>query len=207
LLTNVRLYIFVLIMLTEEKVSRKQQIQEKATELFTEKGYAATSMRDLANHLGIEAASLYSHIRSKEEILQNICFKMAELFFSSMSEVRKGKGTATERMKEALKVHVRVITKDPAASAVFFNEWRHMSEPFLSEFLGMRNEYESIFINILKEGIENGDFKTMDEKFGMLTLLSSLNWVHRWYKAEGKMSAEEVAEKLASMLIDGIKKI
>lgn len=200
------MFIFVF-MLTEEKVSRKQQIQEKATELFTAKGYAATSMRDLANHLGIEAASLYSHIKSKEEILQNICFKMAELFFASMSEVRKGEGSATERMKEALKVHVRVITKDPAASAVFFNEWRHMSEPFLSEFLGMRNEYESIFIDILKEGIVKNEFKPMDEKFGMLTLLSSLNWVHRWYKPEGKMSAEDVAEKLASMLIDGIKKI
>lgn len=192
-------------MLKEKKLSRKKQIELKATELFMARGYAATSMRDLANALGIEAASLYSHIKSKEEILQKICFRMAEEFFAAIKEVEKSGSDAEEKLVRAVHAHLDVITKDTSASAVFFNEWRHLSEPFLGDFLRMREEYEQRFIDIIDEGIASGVFQPVDKKFGMLMVISSLNWVHNWYKPAGKMSIDEVKSELASILIGGLK--
>ena len=158
------------------KKSRKTQIEEKAKTLFRERGYAATSMRDLAQVLGIEAASLYSHIKSKQEILQKICFRMADEFFEAWQEVETENSSYADKMKKAVKAHVKVITNNTDASAVFFNEWKHLSEPQLSEFLDMRNDYESRFIDIIEKGIESGDLQKVDSKFMMLAILSSLNW-------------------------------
>jgi TetR/AcrR family transcriptional regulator, cholesterol catabolism regulator len=192
-------------MKTVVKKSRKQQIEEKATVLFQERGYAATSMRDLAQDLGIEAASLYSHIKSKEEILQKICFRMAEEFFSAWQEVELENSSQAAKMEKAMIAHVKVITKDTDASAVFFNEWRHLSEPFLSEFLGMRDDYEGRFKKILRDGMASGEFKIVDEKFMMLTILSSLNWTHNWYKPEGNLTPEEIGKRLSGLLLNGLK--
>ena len=199
------MYIFVGMEITVKK-SRKEQIAEKATALFQERGYAATSMRDLAQVLGIEAASLYSHIKSKEEILQKICFRMADEFFNAWEEVALENKSQAEKMEKAMIAHVKVITKDTAASAVFFNEWRHLSEPSLSRFLEMRNDYEGRFIRIIREGVAAGEFSKVDEKFTMLTILSSLNWTHNWYKPSGNLSPEEVGSRLANLLLNGLKK-
>jgi AcrR family transcriptional regulator len=187
------------------KVSRKTQIEQTATQLFQDKGYAATSMRDLANDLGIEAASIYSHIRSKEEILQKICFRMAQEFFDSKHEIEKRKMAPVEKLKAAIIGHVKVVTKNAAASAVFFTEYRHLSEPFLSQFLEMRNNYETWFREIISHGILQGQMKAVDEKFTSLTILSSINFISNWYKPEGKMSAETIGERLSELFIEGIK--
>jgi AcrR family transcriptional regulator len=182
--------------------TRKQQIEKQATTLFREKGYAATSMRDLAAILGIEAASLYSHIRSKEEILQNICFRMANAFFLAIDKLDEA--SPDLQLATAIRAHFRVIAQNIDASAVFFNEWRHLSEPSLSEFLALRARYEQSFIQIIDQGIRQGRFRPVDQKLAMMTILSSINGTQQWYKPKGKMSVDEIGDQLSGLLINGI---
>ncbi len=185
-------------------MTRKKQIEHTATALFKTKGFSATSMRDLANALGIEAASIYSHIKSKEEILQRVCFRMAKEFFDALEAAEATGVTATEKLNNAITAHVQVLTNNTEASAVFLHEWRHLSEPFHSEFLALRDRYEAHFRQIIKAGIDNGEFKVPDEKFAALTILSGLNWIHTWYKPDGKMKPAEIAENLSAMLLNGL---
>ncbi|MFN8887029.1 MAG: TetR/AcrR family transcriptional regulator, partial [Cyclobacteriaceae bacterium] len=126
---------------TVANLSRKEQVIRSAAQLFREKGYAASSMRDLAQKLGIEAASLYSHIKSKEEILQSLCFYMAHEFRKSLEEVEKQKLTASEKLRKGIIGHIQVMAKDLTASAVFMNEHRHLSQPYLRDFLLLRINY------------------------------------------------------------------
>ncbi|MCJ8164922.1 TetR/AcrR family transcriptional regulator [Pontibacter sp. E15-1] len=185
-------------------MSRKKQIEHTATALFKTKGFSATSMRDLANALGIEAASIYSHIKSKEEILQRVCFRMADEFFDALEGAEATGATATEKLKNAITAHVLVLTHNTEASAVFLHEWRHLSEPFHSQFLALRDRYEAHFRQLIKAGVENGEFQVPDEKFAALTILSGLNWIHTWYKPDGKMKPAEIAENLSAMLLNGL---
>ncbi len=189
----------------EATLSRKEQIELTATALFKKRGFSATSMRDLANELGIEAASIYSHIRSKEEILQRVCFRMANEFFAAIDKADIRDTSASERLIAIITAHVQVLTKNTEASAVFLHEWRHLSEPYHAEFLALRDRYEGHFREIIREGIKAGEFKVPDEKFAVLTILSGLNWIHTWYKPEGKMNAKEIATNLATMLLNGLK--
>jgi len=186
------------------KVSRKDQIETVATALFKERGFAATSMRDLANEVGIEAASIYSHVRSKEELLQSICFKMAQDFFEVLEKLDSKELSFGQRLREIITAHVLIITRNVAASVVFQQEWRHLSEPYLSHFLELREQYEQRIRDIISEGAEKGEFVTSDARFVTRTLLSSLNWIPQWYQLDGFLSPADIARNIADLFLNGL---
>ena len=188
-------------------LSRKEQVIRMAAELFREKGYAASSMRDLAQKLGIEAASLYSHIKSKEEILQSLCFDMAAEFRKSLDEVEKLQTTASDKLTRGIIGHIQVMSRDLTASAVFMNEHRHLSQPFLREFLLLRINYINRFKVIIENGVQSGEFKAgIDRKLAVMTLFSSLNWMPMWYDPTSAIDTTELGRQLADMLVNGLKK-
>jgi len=186
------------------KQSRKQELEQKAALLFREKGYAAASMRDLAQVMGIEAASLYSHIKSKEELLQNICLPLAQELSQGLKEILAREISAREKLSQALGLHLSVITRNTDQSIVFFQEYRHLSEPFRSEFLSMRKEYEQQLMLILRQGIRNGEFRKTDEKITALTLLSAVNSTPQWFRKETGITPETVAGLLTDILVNGL---
>jgi AcrR family transcriptional regulator len=164
-------------------------------------------MRDLAQKLGIEAASLYSHIKSKEEILQQLCFDMATEFRKSLAEVEKKNVSASEKLRLGIIGHIQVMAKDLTASAVFMNEHRHLSQPYLRDFLLLRINYINRFKAIIEEGARLGEFKDgIDKKLAVMTLFSSLNWMPLWYDPSSKIDPNELGQQLADMLVNGLKK-
>jgi TetR/AcrR family transcriptional regulator, cholesterol catabolism regulator len=186
------------------KISRKDQIETIATALFKERGFSATSMRDLASEIGIEAASIYAHVRSKEEILQSVCFKMAHEFFKELEQIEKQADTHTEKLRQLIAVHVNIITRNVAASAVFLNEWRHLSEPYASDFLQLREQYEQRLRAIVRQGIATGEFVPSDARFVTRTLLSSLNGITQWYKLDGELLPEAIAQNIGDLFLKGL---
>ncbi len=184
--------------------SRKAQIDRTATALFRARGFAATSMRELATELGLEAGSLYSHIKSKEEILHRVCFGLAEAFFAGFAAATDSPASPAAQLRQAIEAHVRVLTRDSAASAVFLHEWRHLSEPARTEFLALRDRYEAAFRELIQRGLATGELHAPDAAFATLTLLASLNWLPSWYRPEGKLTPDEIAHRLAEQLLGGL---
>lgn len=187
-------------------INRKEQIIDAAALLFKQKGYASTTMRDLATELGIEAASIYHHIKSKEELLEGICFDMANKFILNAKEVNDIYFNAEEKLRLAIKLHVETITENQNQSAVFLSEWRNLSEPKLTLFKQLRQQYENQFTIILMDGENEDIFDQVDKKFAVLSILSTINFVNEWYKPDGKMNAAEIAEKLSNFIMGGLRK-
>lgn len=188
----------------ELAASRKTQIIEIAQKLFQEKGYASTSMRDLAKEVGIEPASLYSHFESKEGILKNICFRIAGEFFEIFEPINNSMVNPIEKLKRIFTEHIRVIVNNLDASTVFFNDWVHLQEPTLSEFKILRDKYENGIKSILQDGITSCELENIDIDFTTRLIFSALNGTHEWYSKEGRVSPEEVGERMSDFILNGI---
>lgn len=189
--------------LTNEK---KERILAAAARLFRDKGYSATSMRDLAKAVDLKASSLYNHISSKEEILQDICLTNARHFQRGMQEVLQMNVPVSVKVEELLRLHIRIATRDVTSVISFNDEWRHLSEPFLSEFLEMRRNYERSFRQLIEQGQHEGVFKNIDTNVLLYTLFSSVRWLYDWYEEGKRLSAKDLENQIIPLLMDGVRK-
>jgi AcrR family transcriptional regulator len=186
-------------------ITTRQNIRLTAQKLFRERGYAAVGMRELAKEVGIEAPSIYNHYKSKDDLLREICFDIADQFFKAFEEVDVNEKSATKKMRAAIKGHISVIAKNIEASSVFFHEWMFLEEPNLAKFKKMRQEYELKFRDIIDKGIKKGDFKPMNIKLVTFTIFSALNATYDLYRSSEKLSQDEIAEDIANLLLKGLK--
>lgn len=186
--------------------SKKQIIFQEAATLFREKGYSAASMRDLAERVGLKPSSFYSHIKSKEEILQKICFDSAQKFTAGMEKVQAEDRTNIDKLQSLIKLHIQIAQEDPTSVTVFNDEWRHLSEPHLTKFLELRREYEYGFLSIIKAGITNGELKQADPVIVLYTLINSLRWLHFDNKAIKEVAPETIEKNLIQILLNGLAK-
>jgi hypothetical protein len=131
---------------------------------------------------------------------------MADEFMAIIAAVGKEKNSTEKKLILAIEKHVAVIVNNADASAVFLHDWKHLSEPHLSKFKLLRSKYESFYIDLIRSGEKNKSFKNINEKFVVMTLFSAMNWIYDYYKPNGKMKPQEIADHLAELILKGLKK-
>lgn len=186
--------------------TKKEVIIEKASKLFREKGFGAASMRDLAEHVGVEAASLYNHIQSKAEILQTICFKVANEFMTNLEQVESSNQSTLKKMEAIVRLHIRMMLDQYEHIYIADHEWRHLPEPYLSNFLNQRRSYRKRLADIIEDGIARGEMKHIDPYVAVLTILSAVSGIDSWQRSRKSTSAESLETNMVKYLIEGLKK-
>jgi TetR/AcrR family transcriptional regulator, cholesterol catabolism regulator len=185
-------------------ISRKDEIRNAAAKLFGEKGFAASSVRDIANAVGLGAASLYNHMDSKDDLLTTICFRCAESFSEGMETIDEAAKNPVEKIESLIRLHIDIALHDKSSITVFNDEWRHLQEPFLSSFLQLRRMYESTYLRIIREGMDRHLLEIRDPLLVYQLILSSLRWLHQPGVKKLKGSESEITEQIISLLIKGI---
>ena len=189
-----------------KKASKKEFILQKAALMFREKGFTAASMRDLAEVVGMEAASLYNHIKSKSEILQEIVFRTANDCNVHLNELDSSNMSHTKKIESLIRFHVQMMLNRFDDYHVMINEWIHLSEPYLTNFTTQRRNYVQKMEAIIDEGIRNKEMKTVMPYVAMLTILSSVRGLEFWHRSGKKISPEQLEDNMVNHLINGLKK-
>jgi TetR/AcrR family transcriptional regulator, cholesterol catabolism regulator len=179
--------------------ARKDQILQEAAELFSQRGYHATTMRELGEKTGLLAGSLYAHFSSKEEILYQIVIDAARQFLGGMEALRAVSASPEERFRRAMRAHIEVVAHDLDGARVFLHEWRALRGSRRTEIRKLRRRYEELWDGIIR------DVAPADPKLARLLALSAANWTYVWYDPNGPLGPGEIADRFSDLLLAGLR--
>jgi AcrR family transcriptional regulator len=190
-----------------ELKEKQKKILDVAVELFKEKGYMGSSVRDLATKLNIKAASLYAHIRSKEEILEWICFGIAHEFFAQLQEIKNTNLPPKEKLNLFIDKHLSVVLENRDVTHIYSNEWKHL-DGRLPEFVEMRKNYQLEVEQLLLEIYKAENWELKSPTFTTRFILHTLNNSYFWFKRNTESSVdikEEIRDKILFGLLGNHK--
>lgn len=188
-----------------KEVSRKDIIIEKAATLFKEKGFKAASMREIADVVGVEAASLYNHIKSKNELLNIICFDVANRYTHKMEDVESSTLSTLEKVESLLRFHINGMIEHFEQVYVSDREWKHLDNPYLSNMQNQRRTYRKRFAALIEAGIKQKEIKKIDASTTVLIMLHAIGGIESWHRSKQKISGKELEENMITFLMDGLK--
>jgi AcrR family transcriptional regulator len=187
--------------------NRREMITLAAAQLFREKGFPSTGMRDLAGEVGVEAASLYNHIRSKAELLQEICFRVANDFNAQLMEVEASENlTGLEKLEAIVRFHIQMWINRLDEVMVTNNESKYLEEPYNGTFLNERRVYVRRLEQVIEDGMRKGNIKKVQPYAVVLTLMSAVRGIEFWHRTKKNISAQELEENMVLHLVKGLKK-
>ena len=189
-----------------EVLDRRAEIHRAACRLFREKGFPGTSVREIAEEVGMLGGSLYAHMESKDELLWEIVNSAAERFFAALRPIASEDREILQKLRKAIIAHVGVITSDLDAAAVYTFEWRHLPVERRAAFTKRRDEYERLFRGLVDQAMHERLLSAQNAASATLFILSSLNWVSTWFRVDGPMTPEDVGGMLSDYIFDGLKR-
>src|ERR671932_371699 len=182
---------------------RRSELTREAARLFAQKGYHGTSIGDIAEALGVQKGSLYAHISSKQDLLYETMAEGARAFHAGLDAIPEDV-PATEKIRLALRSHLRVVAEQLDVATVFVQEWRYLEGERREEFVEERRRYEERIRAFFREGRDLGELRSdLDDATAALLVLSAANWAYTWLQP-GR-DTDELADRFYISLVDGMR--
>jgi AcrR family transcriptional regulator len=183
--------------------TRRNELTRQAARLFAEKGYHGTSIGEIAQALGVQKGSLYAHIESKQDLLYETMLEGARAFHAGLDEIPEDL-PVTEKIRLALRSHLRAVADQLEVATVFVQEWRYLEGDRREEILGERRRYEERIRAFFREGRELGELRSdLDDSTAALLVLSAANWAYTWLQPGRDTDA--IADRFYALLLDGMR--
>jgi AcrR family transcriptional regulator len=185
------------VMREEIAAYKRERILEEAVKLFYERGFSGTTLDDIAGMLGVTKPFIYTHFRSKVELLEAICRPTIEMSLEAIAEAARLPGTPSERLYDGIVNFSKVVLQRQANIAVYFREEKHLSVAGLAEINALRKHFDRVLSELLEEGAHSGEFHIVDIRLSALAIGGMVSWAYTWYQPEGRLPIEQVGAKLA----------
>jgi AcrR family transcriptional regulator len=181
--------------------SARGKLLQMAAHLFRSKGFDRTTVRDLAGAVGIQSGSIFHHFKSKDEILRSVMEETIRYNTALMRDALGQAASMRERMLALIRCELQSIMGGTGeAMAVLVYEWRSLSDDGQQFILALRDEYEQIWLDVLEEARVQGEFSG-DPFIIRRFLTGALSWTNTWFRSEGPMSLDQLAEQALTLVI------
>lgn len=182
----------------------RQKILEAAAQIFSHKGYHATSMSDIASAVNLQKASLYHHVASKQEILLSLLDEALEIVTRRISAVITSQAPSEEKLQQAICAYLTTLTEQRDLAAILLLEHRSLSPDLHKRHIPRRDRFEQLWKDLLQSGVEERKFHIQNVPLTTRALLGVMNWVVTWYREGGELTIQEIANQYADMILNGI---
>lgn len=182
------------------------RLTEAAVRLFQERGYASVSVDEIVSAAGVTKGTFYYYLTSKAELLYRIHDKFISQELDEGERILAMDESPAVKLRMLVRSLIRSIHDHLPYVTVFFNEMRHLEEPYYGRIREKRDRYAAMFEATIREAIDRGEFRAdLDPKVTTLGLFGMCNWMYRWYRPDGPLSDAEIAERFLSILLHGME--
>jgi AcrR family transcriptional regulator len=180
---------------------KRERILQEAVALFYARGFTGTTLDDIAAELGVTKPFIYTHFRSKTDLLAAICKPTIEMSMEAIANAAKLPGTATERLRHAIIDFTRVVLQRQANIAIYFREEKSLAPDALAEIDALRKRFDRLLSKLLNEGVASGEFTIKDVKLAALALGGMISWAYTWHRPSGRLTVDETCETMAELAL------
>ena len=180
---------------------KRERILEEAVKLFYERGFTGTTLDDIAAELGVTKPFIYTHFRSKTDLLAALCMPTIELSLEAVSRAAKGTGSPTERLYCAVVDFTQVVLSRQANIAIYFREEKNLSPDALAEINTLRKKFDRVLSKLLAEGVAAGEFDIKDVSLAALAIGGMISWAYTWHRPEGRLALDDMCERMADLAL------
>ena len=186
----------------EKRRRRRAEILHAALRAFRDRGYHATTLDDIARHVGVRKTALYHYFPNKQTILHE-CHREASAELARILREARSLETAREQLVHVIREHVRVMTETLEGSPLAF-EVTAFSPERQQELIAARDVYERGVRRIIERGIRDREFRKVDSKVVVFVILGAINWIARWYSPQGTVQQPVLGAQFADHLVRGL---
>ena len=185
--------------------SREQEIISAAAKVFNEKGYHAATTRDIAASVGIQQASLYYYISSKEELLYLVVREPIMQLYAQVEAIVKATWPTRTKIERGIQAHLTAFDENYPHMFVFLHELQNVIEALPDTLSEFTNRYQRLWEDLVRQGVVAGELRgDLDIRTTVLMILGMCNWTYRWYRKGGRLDTTALAQQYASAILDGI---
>lgn len=182
----------------------REDILDAAAQVFRQKGFHGASMSDIADAVNLQKASLYHHVTSKQEILFELLEQALHLLLEKISVISARELPADEKLRMMIREYLQILAENIDLASVLLFEHRALERRQHARHIPNRDKFESLWRNVLVEGVESGLFKCDDVALTVRALLGLMNWTITWFHPDGGKSIQQIADDYSSLLLNGL---
>ena len=192
--------------MTGQPSSRRAEILRAAAEVFVERGFDATTTRDIGERAGLLSGSLYHHFDTKEQMLHELVVDVYAPTAGYVARARAAGADGADRLVQLVRHHVVHLLGNRHQAVLFLHEARSLTAEHRAAIEAEEHRYVGAIDELVAEGRADGSLRVdVDPVIARLTVLGAANWVYRWFDGDGVWEVDEVATTIARLAVDGLR--